>query len=171
MDSKSHKNQNTFKIIMFVLVLAVSAAVFAFRGKTGTYRVVEVYDGDTVVVDMQGAREEIRFIGVDTPETKDPRKPVQCFGPEASIYTHKTLQPGTRVRLVADPTNSNRDRYGRLLRYIYLQDGTLYNESLIKQGYGRAYTGFLFEKVEQFNATEAVAKASGKGLWRACPVI
>ncbi len=154
---------------MFFVVVLIVVGTFTFKKDVGSYKVVEVYDGDTIAVDMQGTPEKIRFIGADTPETVDPRKPVQCYGPEASAYTHSTLKPGTRVRLVADPTNSNRDRYGRLLRYVYLEDGTLYEQDLIKRGLAHAYTGFLFQKVDQFNATEATAKAQHIGLWAACP--
>jgi len=154
---------------MFTGVVACFVTVYGLRNQAGTYRIVEVFDGDTIAVDMQGVPEKIRMIGMDTPETKDPRKPVQCYGPEASAYTHETLKPGVRVKLVADPVNSNRDRYGRLLRYVYLTDGTLYNESLLRQGYAHPYDGFLFSKMKQFDATAATAKAQGRGLWSACP--
>ena len=72
------------------------------------------------------------------------------------------------VRLEADPLDTNRDRYGRLLRYIYLPDGTLVNEEIIKQGYGFAYTGFPFTKLDQFSAYEKQAREANKGLWSSC---
>ena len=141
-----------------------------FKAKnTGTYKILEVYDGDTVEVDMQGTPEKIRFVGADTPETKDPRKPVQCYGPEASAYTHKMLGNGARVRLVADPLTSNRDLYGRLLRYVYLTDGTLYNKQLIQKGFAHAYVGFPFTKTADFIKTQDLAKDSKTGLWASCP--
>jgi len=135
----------------------------------GMYRVAKFDDGDTIVVDMNGSQETVRFIGVDTPETHKPNTPIQCYGPEAAIYT-KRLIGSQSVRLQADPLDTNRDRYGRLLRYVYLPDGTLVEQKLISQGYGFAYTYFPFEKAGQFSAYEQAAKASGKGLWSACQV-
>jgi micrococcal nuclease len=135
----------------------------------GYYRVVEFADGDTIVVDMNGVKERVRFIGVDTPETQDPRKPVQCFGKAASDFT-KNLIGTNDVRLEADPTNQNRDRYDRLLRYVYLPDGRLVQAEIIKQGYGFAYTAFPFQKMDEFRAYEAEARQLGRGLWGSCQV-
>jgi hypothetical protein len=84
--------------------------------------VVEVVDGDTIKVSVDGAVETIRLIGIDTPETKDPRKPVQCFRWEASAKAEELLA-GRRVRLEADDTQDDRDKYGRLLRYVWRDDG------------------------------------------------
>lgn len=133
----------------------------------GLYRVLEFADGDTVVVDMNGTKETIRFIGVDTPETHDPRKTVQCFGYAAADFT-KNLIGKNNVRLEADPLNTNRDRYNRLLRYVYLPDGTLVNLEIIKQGYGFAYTSFPFTKAEEFSAAQKEARESNRGLWASC---
>lgn len=133
----------------------------------GTYEVVEIEDGDTLTVNMNGNHERVRFIGVDTPEVRDPRKPVQCFGRAASNFT-KQLIGDSDVRLEADPENSNRDRYDRLLRYIYLPDGTLVNAEIIKQGYGFAYTSFPFAKKEEFKAYEVNARQNNLGLWGGC---
>lgn len=134
---------------------------------TGYYKVVRFDDGDTIVVDMDGHNETIRFIGVDTPEVKDPRKPVQCFGKSASQFT-KNLIGNQSVRLEADPTNTNRDRYNRLLRYVYLPDGRLVNAEIIKQGYGFAYTSFPFTKKEEFKKYESQARNENRGLWGSC---
>lgn len=135
----------------------------------GLYRVVKFDDGDTIEVDMNGTVETVRFIGVDTPETHKPNTPVQCYGPEASSYT-KQLIGNQKVRLQADSLDTNRDRYGRLLRYVYLPDGTLLEQKLITEGYGFAYTYFPFEKSAEFSAYEQSAKTAGKGLWSACQV-
>lgn len=134
----------------------------------GFYRVTKVSDGDTITVDMNGKQESVRMIGVDTPETHKPNTPVQCFGKEASDYTHKILGNGATVRLEADPTNDNRDRYDRLLRYVYLPDGTLYQKALIEQGYGFAYTSFPFQKKEEFVQAQARAQSAKTGLWAVC---
>lgn len=133
----------------------------------GNYKVVEFYDGDTIAIDMNGVKEKVRFIGVDTPETHDPRKAVQCFGKAASEFTKTTI--GTNpVRLEADPTNQNRDRYGRLLRYVYLPDGRLMNAEIIKQGYGFAYLGFPFQKSDEFRQLQTEAREANRGLWGSC---
>lgn len=135
--------------------------------QAGTYRVVTVDDGDTIIVDMNGTEEKVRFIGVDTPETKDPRKPVQCFGYAAGEFT-KELIGDNPVRLEADPTNTNRDRYGRLLRYVYLPDGTLINASIIEAGYGFAYLNFPVQKADEFRQLEKQARSENRGLWSGC---
>lgn len=134
---------------------------------SGFYKVIKFDDGDTIVVDMNGTKETVRFIGVDTPEVKDPRKPVQCYGHAASAFT-KQLIGDQAVRLEADPENTNRDRYNRLLRYIYLPNGTLVNAEIIKQGYGFAYTSFPFTKKAEFKAYEDEARQNNKGLWGSC---
>lgn len=134
----------------------------------GFYRVIRVSDGDTIAVDMNGKQENVRMIGVDTPETHKPNTPVQCFGKEASDYTHKILGRGAAVRLEADPTNDNRDRYNRLLRYVYLPDGTLYQKTLVEQGYGFAYTSFAFQKKDEFLQAQTSAQIAKRGLWAAC---
>jgi micrococcal nuclease len=129
--------------------------------------VTDFADGDTLSVDMNGTVEKVRFIGVDTPETHDPRKAVQCFGKAASDFT-KNLIGDKPVRLEADQLNTNRDRYNRLLRYVYTQDGTLVNSEIIRRGYGFAYTSFPFGKADEFRALEQQARDSGTGLWAAC---
>lgn len=135
--------------------------------QAGFYQVVQFDDGDTVIVDMGGVEEKVRFIGVDTPETKDPRKPIQCFGKAASAFT-KNLIGDQPVKLESDPTNTNRDRYGRLLRYVYLPDGTFVNLEIIKQGYGFAYVSFPVQKLEEFKAAQVEAREANRGLWAGC---
>ena len=117
--------------------------------QTGSYRVVEFADGDTISVDMNGKTERIRMIGVDTPETHDPRKPVECFGQAASDFTKRLIGTGP-VRLEADSLSTNRDRYDRLLRHVYTPDNKLVSEEIIKNGYGFAYTSFPFTKLCSF---------------------
>lgn len=133
----------------------------------GYYRIVAVADGDTFDVDMNGTRERIRMIGVDTPETKKPNAPVQCYGPQASDFAKKTLA-AQNVRLEADPVGDNRDRYDRLLRYVFLPDGTLINQKLITDGYGFAYLSFPFSKHSEFAAAQASAQSNKQGLWNIC---
>lgn len=133
----------------------------------GYYKVVEFHDGDTISINMDGQIEKIRLIGVDTPETQDPRKAVQCFGKAASQFT-KDLIGNNPVRLEADDLSTNRDRYDRLLRYVYIPDGRLVNLEIIKQGYGFAYTSFPFTKSNEFKQAETNAREAGQGLWSSC---
>jgi endonuclease YncB( thermonuclease family) len=142
-------------------------ATLAEKNQPGLYSVVEFTDGDTITVNMDGTKEKVRFIGVDTPETHDPRKAVQCFGLAAATFT-KTIIGTNKVRLEADPQNTNRDRYSRLLRYVYLPDGRLVNAEIIKQGFGFAYTSFPFEKLEEFKNYQTEAQAKKLGLWGSC---
>lgn len=167
--------QLSLSTILIAILLALAqhygwldtATQTASQTQPGLYRVVKFDDGDTIVVDMNGTHETIRFIGVDTPETHDPRKAVQCYGNAASEFT-KNLIGDSSVRLEADPLNTNRDRYNRLLRYIYLPDGTLVNAEIIKQGYGFAYLGFPFSKQDEFRQYQHDAMAANAGLWNEC---
>lgn len=142
-------------------------AKIAQQNQPGLYKVTKFIDGDTLQVNMSGVKESIRFIGVDTPETHDPRKAVQCFGQAAANHTKQLIntQP---VRLEADSFNTNRDRYNRLLRYVYLPDGTLVNAKIIEDGYGFAYTSFPFSKLEQFRSLQEQARSQNRGLWGNC---
>ena len=140
------------------------------KNQPGLYSVTEFIDGDTIAVNMNGTVEIIRMIGVDTPETHRPETPVQCYGVEASNYT-KQLIGKNKVRLQADPLNTNRDRYNRLLRYVYLPDGALLESKIISEGYGFAYTQFPFQRAAEFEGLENQAERSKKGLWGACEVI
>jgi micrococcal nuclease len=94
---------------------------------------------------------------------------VQCFGQAAAAHT-KALLEGKDVRLAPDPQDQDRDKYGRLLRYVYLPDGALVNAELIKDGYGFAYVVFPFEKLDQFRQLETVARQNNSGLWAGCNI-
>ena len=132
---------------------------------TPLYPVERVVDGDTLAVEMSGKSVKIRLIGLDTPETVDPRKPVQCFGKEASDKA-KELLTGKSVRLEKDASQGEYDKYGRLLAYVYLPDGTLFNKFMIAEGYGHEYTYNLPYKYQlEFKEAEARARAEKKGLW------
>lgn len=141
----------------------------AATSQPGLYEVVRFSDGDTITVNMNGKKESVRMIGIDTPETHRPNSPVQCYGPAASAFT-KNLIDTNKVRLESDSQNTNRDRYDRLLRYVYLPDGRLVQAEIIKGGYGFAYTQFPFSKKADFVALEQAAKQENKGLWGNCAV-
>ena len=137
--------------------------------QSGYYTINHYIDGDTIAVNMNGKSETIRFIGIDTPETHKPNTLVQCYGPAAATHTQTLIQAaGNKVRLVSDSLSTDRDRYGRLLRYVYLSDGTDVNEVNVQQGYAFYYPYFPFTKKVQFAADEKAAAAAKKGLWATC---
>jgi micrococcal nuclease len=131
--------------------------------------VVSVVDGDTLDLLVGGRQERVRLIGVDTPETVHPSRPVECYGPEASSFT-KQLQ-GKQVWLTYG--EDCYDKYGRLLAYLWLnmdEDPSLemFNKELISLGYARAYTRFPFQYLNEFVGAEAGARAQERGLWGVC---
>jgi len=152
-----------------IIVVALLAAFFNPPDQAitqGDFDVVErVVDGDTLLLQ---SGERVRLIGVDTPEIKHPKKPVEYFGKEASAFTWRMVE-GKRVRLEFDQANAvraHKDRYGRTLAYVFLEDGTLLNAEIIKQGYGHAYTQFPFSRMEEFRRLEREAREQGRGLWQ-----
>lgn len=127
--------------------------------------VKRVVDGDTIVVTKEGKNETVRLIGINTPETVDPRKPVECFGKEAKTYLASFVD-GKRVRLEADPTQQDHDKYGRMLRYIFLEDGTFVNKVMIQNGYAYEYTYDIpYEYQAEFKNAENGARDTKTGLW------
>jgi micrococcal nuclease len=129
------------------------------------YLITNVVDGDTFDVNINGTTEGIRLIGMDTPELKDPRKPVQCFAAEASAKA-KELLLNKKVKLVADPTQDNRDKYDRLLRYTYREDGLFFNKWMVENGYAFEYTYDIpYQFQQEFKAAELSARNGQLGLW------
>lgn len=129
--------------------------------------VVKVIDGDTIDVSAPGetAKERVRLIGIDTPETKDPRKPVQCFGKEASEFTKQLV--GRTVWLEYDVERN--DRYGRTLAYVFLDDGAFFNLILAEEGYAQPLTIPPNVKYSHgFVEAARNAREGGKGLWGKC---
>lgn len=137
----------------------------------GPYPVTRVVDGDTIWVDNAGSREKIRMIGLDTPEVVDPRKPVECFGQEASQRAKSELS-GRTVFLETDPSQGVTDRYGRTLAYVWTDAGRLFNLDMIADGYGFEYTYAVpYRYQEQFRSAQTAAREQNRGLWSptACP--
>jgi micrococcal nuclease len=129
------------------------------------YSVTHIVDGDTLNVDINGETKRIRLIGLNTPETVDPRRQVECFGKEASEKAKKILT-GQKVRIETDPSQGSRDKYGRWLAYVFLHDGTLFNKLMIEEGYGHEYTYRLpYKYMEEFKVAETKARENKKGLW------
>jgi micrococcal nuclease len=146
----------------------IPAFAAADRSRMVRAEVVDHVDGDTIRVRVPSPPgglnivETIRMLGVDTPETVHPSRPVERFGKEASEFTRRTLLNKT-VHLVFDW--DLRDRYGRLLAYIYTADGDCFNAALIREGYGHAYTRYPFQFMEEFRALEQDARNARRGLW------
>lgn len=163
--------------VLTALVIAILTALYGHpralqkiaASQPGLWHVNRAVDGDTIDVQQGSDKATVRLIGVDTPETHDPRKPVQCFGQAAAAHT-RSLVEGNDVRLAPDPQDQDRDKYGRLLRYVYLPDGTLVNAELIRDGYGFAYVVFPFEKLDEFRQLESHARQANRGLWAGCNV-
>lgn len=160
-------SRTRFTLLLLTAVVGLSACSNQ-SSPSGDGVIVSVADGDTVEVRINGQREKIRLIGVDTPETVHPTKPVGCYGPEASAFTKQLLTPGTKVRLVRDA--EARDYYNRLLAYVYRSsDNYFVNLELVRLGYGvplniEPNSAHRQEFVDAaFNAQQAQ-----RGLWGAC---
>jgi len=152
------------------LILILFLIDFAFAQNT----VIKVYDGDTFQIDTG---EKVRLLGIDTPEkwnsekldkdserTGKDKELIKKLGQLASDYAEALLL-NQKVVLVADSTNSDTDRYGRLLRYAYLEDGTFFNLRIIRDGYAYAYTKYPVIYAEEFITAQHEARESKKGLW------
>lgn len=127
--------------------------------------VERVVDGDTVVVRVGGREERVRLIGINTPESVDPRRPVECFGAEASANA-KLLLDGRTVLLEDDPSQDSRDSNGRMLRYVWLEDGRLANLEQVSQGFAAEYTySTPYKYRDLFREAQRAARDAGRGLW------
>jgi endonuclease YncB( thermonuclease family) len=137
--------------------------------------IARVVDGDTFVLDT---KERVRLIGVDTPEkfqsskldkdaerSQRDKETIKKLGEAASQYV-KELAEGKKVILKTDKYSDKTDRHGRLLRYVYLEDGTCINSKIIEAGYGNAYTNFKFEKMDEYCQLEREARINNRGLWK-----
>ena len=132
--------------------------------KKKTYKVINVVDGDTIDVDMDGKTQRIRLIGVNTPETVHPEKTVEYFGKEASEYTKKSLT-GKTVEIETDDSQDKYDKYGRMLAYVIV-DGKNFNKSLIEDGYAYEYTyNVPYKYQSEFKNAQKNAEKNNKGLW------
>lgn len=162
----------TVPALMSALALVVASACGASTGPTtggeGQARVVRVIDGDTILVRVGGDEETVRLLGIDTPESVDPRSPVECFAKEASARATSLLPPGTDVRLVRDV--EARDRYDRLLAYVYRSDdGTFVNLVLVADGYAEVLTyPPNVAHADELVAAASAARQAARGLWSAC---
>jgi micrococcal nuclease len=155
-------------LVVIGLSLLVSCSSGATTENEVLITIFKVVDGDTVDIEIDGHTERVRLIGVNTPETKHPTKPIECFGPEASAYLTQLLPKGTTVRIERDV--EARDRYGRMLLYLYLGSNDLFiNLDLVARGYGTPMSiePNTFHR-NDFVRAAAQAEAANVGLWKAC---
>lgn len=126
-------------------------------------------DGDTMAVEVGGAEETVRLIGIDTPETVKPGAPVECGGPQASRSMKRLAHEGDAVELIEDPTQDTEDRYGRLLRYVE-EDGRDLGKVQVRRGWAEVYVygSVPFERVERYRGASAKAEAHGAGVFGLC---
>ena len=172
------------KISLFILLILIGLGIFAYMYPTSTPiaqsqqtqhtpnkfslktgAVTHITDGDTFDIMIDGNKSRVRMLGINTPESVDPRRPVECFGREASNYL-KGLIDNKQVRLEQDPDKTDTDEYGRLLRYVFLGDTNI-NEQMIRDGYAYEYT-YKSEKYmyqNQFKQAEKFARENKLGLW------
>lgn len=161
-------------ITALALCLAVAVAYGrtahhdASAGASDQTTVDRVVDGDTIVAKYHGKLDRVRFIGMDTPETVDPNRPVGCYGKQASDYTKSLLPKGTPIRLQFDV--DQHDKYGRLLAYVYRDsDGMFVNAELVRRGYATVLTiPPNVEHVDEFTQLATQARDQNLGLWSAC---
>jgi micrococcal nuclease len=154
--------------IACVVLLGSGCAHHAPAATDGRATVVRVVDGDTIVVHIGGGDENVRILGIDTPETHKPNTPVECFGPQASDRMTALLPAGTTVRLLRDV--EARDRYGRLLAYVYRDsDGLFIDLTMVSEGYAGtlAIAPNLAHRAD-LDAAAADAQTAKRGLWQAC---
>jgi micrococcal nuclease len=129
------------------------------------YKVIQVVDGDTIRIEVDGVTESVRIIGMDTPEVVDPRKPVQCFGVEASNQAKKLLS-GQTITLEIEESQGTRDKYHRLLGYVIMPDGRDFGTVMISTGYAYEYTyNTPYKKQSIYKAAQAEAREAELGLW------
>lgn len=119
-------------------------------------------DGDTLLLESDM---RVRFIGIDTPETKHPQKPVELFGPEASELTKDLLENSQEVCLIESEVGDDYDKYGRKLAYIFSEFGVDVNAELLRQGLAKGYFNFPFDREKEFRALEKQAQSERRNLW------
>ncbi len=155
-------------LTLAVLLVACASTESPAASAAGRGVVTHNVDGDTIDVDLGGVDERVRLIGIDTPESVARDRPVECFGPEAKARLAELLPPGTEVRLERDV--EARDRYGRLLAYVFrVSDDAHINRLLVQEGYAEARP---FEpnttRQAELDRAEDEARADAVGLWPAC---
>jgi micrococcal nuclease len=159
-------------------LLAVAALVAALillrpgnhHGPRLDARVVRPVDGDTLIASAGGRSFYVRLLGIDTPETHRPGRPVECGGAEASAHMRELAPPGTRVELETDPDQDRVDVYGRLLAYVWLPGGRLIEDEQLRAGWAMSYVfdGRPVSRYPRLLASERLARRERRGVWARC---
>ena len=137
-----------------------------------SHTIVGVVDGDTAKIRFQGETISMRIIGIDTPETVHPSRPVEPYGPEATVRARELLEGKTvTLEYDADPEHDRFGKYGRLLIYVRLEDGRDFGKLMVEGGFARAYPKYPFSRSEEYLAVEEMAKKAKKGLWGLQPAV
>ena len=154
--------RRTALLVCIAVLLQVTSACRRWYVESLSFEqrtVIRVIDGDTIVLN---GGEKVRLLGIDSPESVDRHRPVQCFGKESAKFL-ASIVLDNRVRLSYDRTR--KDRYGRTLAYLYLLDGTLVNETMVRQGYAFAYQKYKVAEADRLEKAEFEARMNGRGLW------
>lgn len=147
-----------------LIIVALAALLYPLLMQPAEGEVVKVVDGDTIEVYIEGKRERVRLLGIDTPELHRPEKGVEPFAQEASDYTRRRLS-GRRVKLIRDPDSDDRDKYGRLLRFVELPDGSDFSAELVEEGYARVLLDYSCSRKQIYLDLQKEARESGVGMW------
>lgn len=164
-------------VVFVTLVIAICiTGIYWFTRSLGEisidqdklYPVTYVVDGDTFKARINSKNITVRVLGINTPETVDPRRRPECFGKEASDEA-KGFLGNHKVKLHFNPHRELKDKYGRYLAYVYRDDGIFFNEYMLKGGFAHEYTyGSAYSFQQEFRSIELEARNSGKGLWGMC---
>jgi len=146
------------KQLLVLLLLVLPTSTFAYETT-----ITRIVDGDTVVADINGVSEKIRIIGINTPESVDPRRPVECFGKEASVQASNLLL-NTQVTL---ENYKERDRHGRVLAYVTMEDNIDFGLQMISEGYAHSFKSYSHKRLASYNIAEKSARKHEVGLWSA----
>jgi len=154
-------------IVVFLIIISVLVTVRLIcrdSPNKNLTKVIRVIDGDTIIVNLEGKDESVRLIGIDAPETGE------CFNKEATDEIKKLIAEKNIV-LESDSTQNNRDKYNRLLRYIFLEDNTFVNKIMIDEGFASEYTylNSAYKYQTNFQESQKFAKTNNLGLWSSCP--
>jgi micrococcal nuclease len=177
-----NKKKLVFIVCLIVCVLVLVIYFVAYKGGVKSlrsvtvdqevaYPVARIVDGDTFKVRVEEKEVTVRMLGINTPETVDPRKQAECYGKESSNKL-KSLLEGRKVTLKLNPRREATDKFGRYLVYVYRDDGLFINESLIRGGFAREYTyDSAYTEQMNFRTIENVAQQANAGLWGACKIV
>ena len=158
-------------------MLTSAGSIFSPSLTKGSSVITKVFDGDTFEAEINGKKEKVRMLGIDTPEkfdsdkltrdmerTKKDSETIKKLGELSSQFTRKLLE-GKKVLLEPDKSQDDKDKYGRLLRYVYLEDGTFVNEKIVAEGYAVVFRKFKVSKEKELIDAETDARKGKKGLW------